>query len=307
MRKLLLFLLSAAILLFPSPVDAKTAKKKPTFRAVDNVPSAPGAAWAQDRVNQPWDKLDGRTLAGAQMGSGITVYVIDTGVGSGDCHGHGSFMASLVNSPSYGIATLATVVGVKALDCNGTGTLAQVIAAVRWVDANAEYSSSIVNMSLGGNASPELDAVVNALAVKMPVVVAAGNESTDACFRSPARAKSAITVAAMTKNHLRSIFSNWGKCVDIWAPGSAIDGLDRFGNPMAASGTSPATALVSAAIAYIADRDNSTTMQAALTVMKESSDIIIIDGRTNGVKPYVLWIRDNPYRWIRTVYPSSLN
>jgi len=307
MKKFLLLLLSVAMLLFPSPVDAKTARKKPTFRAVDNVPSAPGDAWAQDRVNQPWDSLDGRTLAGAQMGSGITVYVIDTGVGADDCNGHGSFMGSLINSPSYGIATLATVVGVKALGCNGIGTLAQVIAAVRWVDANAEYSSSIVNMSLGGNASPELDAVVNELAKKMPVVVAAGNEATNACFRSPARAKSAITVAAMTKNHLRSMFSNWGRCVDIWAPGSAIDGLDRFGNPMAASGTSPATALVSGAIAYIADRDNSSTMQAALTVMRESSDIIIIDGRTNGVKPYVLWIRDMPYRWIRTVYPSSLN
>lgn len=307
MKKLFLFLLSAAILLFPSPVDAKTAKKKPTFRAVDNVPSAPGAAWAQDRVNQPWDKLDGRTLAGAQMGSGITVYVIDTGVGADDCNGHGSFMASLVNDVSYGIATLAAVVGVKALGCDGIGTLDQVIAAVRWVDANADYSSSIANMSLGGNASSELDAAVNALAKKMPVVVAAGNESTDACLRSPARAKSAITVAAMTKNHLRSIFSNWGKCVDIWAPGSAIDGLDRFGSPMSASGTSPAAALVSAAIAHIADRDNSITMQAALTMMKESSDIIIIDGRTKGIKPYVLWVRDSPYRWIRTVYPYSLN
>ena len=174
MKKIFLFLLSAAILLFPPPVDAKRAKKKATFRAVENVPSVPGAAWAQDRVNQPWDRLDGRTLAGAQMGAGITVYVIDTGVGVGDCNGHGSFMASLVNSPSYGIATLATVVGVKALGCNGIGTLAQVIAAVKWVDANAEYSSSIVNMSLGGNASPGLDAVVNALAKKMPVVVAAG-------------------------------------------------------------------------------------------------------------------------------------
>ena len=307
MKKALLLLVSVAILLFPSPVDAKTAKKKPRFRAVENVPSVPGYGWAQDRVNQPWDKLDGRTLAGAQMGSGITVYIIDTGVGADDCHGHGSFMASIVNSPTYGIAAASTIVGVKALDCTGSGTLEQVIAAVRWVDANAEYSSSIVNMSLGGAASPELDAVVNALAVKMPVVVAAGNESTDACFRSPARARSAITVAAMTKNHLRSIFSNFGKCVDIWAPGSAIDGIDRFGNPMTASGTSPATALVSGAIAYIADRDNSSTMQAALTIMKESSDIIIIDGRTNGVKPYVLWVRDVPYRWIRTVYPSSLN
>lgn len=307
MKKFLLPILSVAILFFPSPVGAAAAKKKATFRAVDNVPSLSGGGWAQDRVNQPWDSLDGKTLAGAPMGAGITVYVIDTGIGASDCHGHGSFMASLINSASYGISSLANVVGIKALGCDGTGTLAQVITAVQWVDAHAEYSSSIVNMSLGGNASPELDAVVNALAVKMPVVVAAGNESTDACTRSPARARSAITVAAMTKNHLRSIFSNWGKCVDIWAPGSAIDGLNKLGEPMTASGTSPATALVSSAIAYIADRDNSSTMQAALTIMKESSDIIIIDGRTNGVKPYVLWVRDVPYRWIRTVYPSSLN
>jgi subtilisin family serine protease len=307
MKKFWLFFVSVAILFFPSPVDAAAAKKKATFRAVDNVPSASGGGWAQDRVNQPWDSLDGKTLAGAPMGAGITVYVIDTGVGTNDCHGHGSFMASLINSASYGISSLANVVGIKALGCDGTGTLAQVITAIQWVDAHAEYSSSIVNMSLGGNANPELDAVVNALAVKMPVVVAAGNESTDACTRSPARAKSAITVAAMTKNHLRSIFSNWGKCVDIWAPGSAIDGLNKLGDPMTASGTSPATALVSAAIAYIADRDESTTMQAALTIMKESSDIVIIDGRTNGVKPYVLWVRDAPYRWIRTAYPSSLN
>lgn len=307
MKRTLLLVISVAMLLFPASVDAKTVKRKATFRMVDNLPSAFGSGWAQDRVNQPWDRLDGKTLAGAQMGAGITVYVIDTGIGASDCHGHGSFMASIINSSSYGIAALANVVSVKALDCTGTGTLQQVISAIRWVDANAEYSSSIVNMSLGGAASPELDAVVNALAVKMPVVVAAGNEATDACVRSPARARSAITVAAMTKNHLRSMFSNWGKCVDIWAPGSAIDGLDKNGKPMTASGTSPATAIVSAAIAYIADRDNSTTMQAALTMMRESSDLIIIDGRTKGVKPYVLWIRDTPYWWTRTVYPSSLN
>lgn len=300
------FVLALCLLLFAVPVSAKTkAKAKPYGVKYAWSAYAYTDGWAQDRLNQSPVDLDGRMTAG-EFGVGITVYVIDTGVGSSDCNGHGTFIANSIVGKEYGIAKAAKIISVKVLDCSGLGTTQGVIDGVNWVYANADPETSVVNMSLGGPADAGFDAAVNRLAVRMPVVVAAGNGGTDACKTSPARASKAITVGAIMPMNFRPFFSNWGKCVDIWAPGDSVDGIGKDGERVNLSGTSMAAGLVSASIAYLADRDDTTTMAAALTMFKESSNRPVVFGNSPRPRPYVLWLREQKGGWLRTDSPSVL-
>lgn len=292
------------LFVFAAPVSAKVKSKPYGIKYAWSAYSYTDG-WAQDRLNQSPVDLDGKMVSG-EFGAGITVYIIDTGVGSSDCNGHGTFIANSVISEEYGIAKAAKIVSIKVLDCNGIGTMQDVINGVNWVYQNADPLSSVVNMSLGGPADSALDAAVNRLAVRMPVVVAAGNGGTDACKSSPARATKAITVASIMPMNFRPLFSNWGKCVDIWAPGDSVDGISKDGEHIKLTGTSMSAGLVSASIAYLADRDNSTTMQAALTMFKESSNRPVVFGNSPRPRPYVLWLREQKGGWLRTDYPSAL-
>jgi len=285
-----IFSLAFAILLIFAPT-VEAAQKK-TFRAVKTWQQSGLSGWALDRINQKSTTLDGITILSASRGNGITVYVIDSGVGQDDCYGHGTVVASMIAGQQYGIADAAEVVSVKALDCNGYGTEQAVADAVNWVRLNADPDTSVVNMSLGGPVSTVVDTAVSRLAALMPVVAAAGNSSTSACNMSPARVPAAITVAAFDQYNSRSIFSNFGSCVDIWAPGSAIDGIDMSGKRVQWSGTSMAAALVSGSIAYIADRDKTTTLEAAQTLQLQASRPYFLDARLNGRAAYAVWIRD---------------
>lgn len=282
----------ALVLVTSFPVDASAANESKRFRAVKTFKQEYKENWALDRINQVRWKLDGKKLNNSQLGAGITIYVIDTGVGQDDCHGHGTVVASMASGDLYGVAPLSDAVSVKALDCDGSGSASDVIKAVKWVQMNADPESSVVNMSLGGNKNESVDSAVSILAEIIPVVVAAGNESTDACHRSPARVPAAITVAGYDRNNLRSIFSNFGTCIDIWAPGTAIDGIEKDGSRVQWSGTSMSTALVSGAIAFIASRDSITTKQAAAVMMSEASRPYLIDARLVGVSAYAVFLRD---------------
>jgi subtilisin family serine protease len=271
--------------------EANAAKKK-SFRAVKTWNQGYKENWALDRINQVHWRLDGSVLQTQGAGEGITIYVIDTGVGSDDCNGHGTVVASIAAGSEYGVAPSSDVVSVKALDCDGAGTAQDVIAAVEWVSENANPDSSVVNMSLGGPLRPSVDTAVAELSAIMPVVVAAGNESSNACNRSPAGVPEAITVAGYDRNNLRAIFSNYGSCVDIWAPGSAIDGIDKIGARVQWSGTSMSTALVSGAIAFIASKNNMTTKEAADLMMQKAARPYLIDARLNGKSAYSLLLGD---------------
>jgi subtilisin family serine protease len=191
--------------------------------------------------------LDEKITRGG-TGAGVSAYVIDTGVysasvefgdrvasgftafsdgnGSNDCHGHGTHVAGTVGGSTYGFATEATIIPVRVLDCNGSGSTAGIVAGINWIiEHHVAGVPAVANMSLGTNSGIDVainDAVARGVADGITFVVAAGNSYSDACSFSPSSAASAITVGATDKYDSFADFSNRGSCVDILAPGVKI-------------------------------------------------------------------------------------
>src|ERR1044072_8962868 len=228
-----------------------------------------GATWGLDRIDQRDRPLNG-TYVYNHTGSGVRAYIIDTGIrtthtqfggrasavfdafgGNGqDCNGHGTHVAGTVGGSTYGVAKSVMLRAVRVLDCSGSGPTSGVIAGVDWV-TNNHISPAVANMSLGGGASSALDTAVNNLANSgVPIAVAAGNSSTDACTQSPARAANAITVGSTTTSDARSSFSNFGTCLDIFAPGSGI--LSSWFSSDTATATLSGTSMASPHVAGVA-------------------------------------------------------
>ncbi|VFM96247.1 MAG: serine protease [Candidatus Kentron sp. G] len=159
-------------------------------------------------------------------------------------------MTGTIGGSTYGVAKNVTLHGVRVLDCSGSGNYSGIIAGVDWVTANGQ-TPAVVNMSLGGSRYPPLDsAITSAIAQGVPYVVAAGNDDADACSTSPARVSDAITVASSTSSDERSYFSNYGDCVDIFAPGSNI--VSAYHTSDTATATLSGTSMASPHVAGIA-------------------------------------------------------
>lgn len=167
-----------------------------------------------------------------------------------DCNGHGTHVAGTVAGSRYGVARKATVHAVRVLDCQGSGASSGVIQGVEWLTKNAT-TPAVANMSLGGGASDALDeAVRNSIAAGIFYVVAAGNDDSDACNSSPARLKEALTIGSTDRQDRRSGFSNKGKCVDLFAPGSDIS--SAWHSSDSASKTISGTSMASPHVAGVA-------------------------------------------------------
>jgi subtilisin family serine protease len=260
-------------------------------------------AWGIDRIDQRSLPLT-TTYYYSARGTNVAAYVMDTGIyaahldfngrvqpgvteiGSGDgrtdCNGHGTHVAGTIGGQYYGVAKNVALFPVRVLDCDGNGVDSKIIAGMDWIKANHSSNPSIVNMSLGGEFSQAFnDAVQGLVDANLPVVVAAGNEHVDACSESPSSTPSAITVAASTRTDGAASFSNYGPCVDIYAPGveitsdvpGAMDGqfwVNEY------SGTSQAAPHVTGVAAlYLEKHPTATPAQvaAAITAMSSKSKI----------------------------------
>ena len=204
--------------------------------------SAP-SSWGLDRVDQRKLPLS-TSYTYTATGAGVSVYIIDTGIrtthvefggravgayssvkgkaSTDDCHGHGTHVAGTVGGSTYGIAKGVKLYAVRVLDCDGSGSYSAVIAGIDWVTAHRQLPA-VANMSLGGGKSQPLnDAVQGSIAAGVTYAVAAGNSNYDACSFSPASAPAALTVGATTRLDAQAYYSNWGTCVDLYAPGDSI-------------------------------------------------------------------------------------
>jgi subtilisin family serine protease len=229
--------------------------------------------WGLDRIDQRTAKLS-RSYAYTSA-SDVTAYVIDTGVRvahqefggrarngydfvnedkvAEDCNGHGTHVAGTIGGATYGVAKDVKLVALKVLGCDGSGKFSDFIAAVDWVTANAKLPA-VANMSIGGDVSKTLDAAVNrSIAKGVTYAIAGGNENKNACKFSPGGTPDAITVGAVDKADKRASFSNYGTCLDLFAPGVNIQSAGKGSNTAvkSMSGTSMAAPHVAGAAALV--------------------------------------------------------
>jgi len=249
----------------PQAIEGIRHNPNVDFVERDGIMQATVGSWGLDRIDQRNLPLDGSFTPGGD-GSSVQAWILDTGIDYGridqfdarfdkskdwdfvdndndasDCHGHGTHVAGTVGSKDYGVANGVTIIGIRVLNCQGSGSYSGVIAGIDYVAANATVPA-VANMSLSGSTSSSVNLAIKKAVNDAHVVfaVAAGNDNISACNRSPASAPEAITVGSTTSSDSRSSFSNYGTCVDLFAPGSSIISTLMGGGIGTKSGTSMA-------------------------------------------------------------------
>lgn len=264
-------------------------------------------SWGLDRIDQVNLPLSSAfQYSNVDQGNGVKAYVIDTGVlrthqefkgriesgfgaisdgrGSNDCDGHGTHVAGTIAGKTVGIARAATIVPVRVLDCEGSGYLSDVLSGINWVISNhSSNTPAVANLSLGYSDAVEvMDEAVQALISDgILAIVAAGNDGINACDASPARTPDAITVGATNQWDERTFWSNYGSCVDIFAPGGTdyLNGQDIYSAGISSSrsyaemsGTSMAAPHVAGVAArYLSVHPRQTPAQVSAAILTSAS------------------------------------
>lgn len=307
------------------------------------------AVWGLDRIDQHILPFSG-TYGYGYTGKGVNVYVIDTGIRSthkqfggratkdydvigdgqngNDCNGHGTHVAGTIGGTTFGVAKGVRIHAIRVLNCQGNGLASGVIAGLNYVGSHA-VKPAVASMSLGGSAYAPLDTAVNNLINKgVVVVVAAGNNGANACSYSPARVPNAITVGATSYDDSRAYYSNYGSCLDIFAPGSYITSAwntsDTATNTI--SGTSMATPHVSGVVALYLQTHPSDSVASVVSAIKSQATTGMVTGAGSGSPNRLLyslvnreyyntailvsprsWITDNSptFKWGRVTYATK--
>ncbi|WP_164234476.1 S8 family peptidase [Microbacterium hydrocarbonoxydans] len=268
-----------------------------TFHALDEQVSPPN--WGDDRIDQRSLPLDQKYSYPASAGEGVNVYIVDTGIRSThsefagrirpgydavtaggtaqDCNGHGTHVAGTAVGSTYGVAKKATVYPVRVLNCEGSGSSADIIEAIEWLTENA-VKPATANYSIGCSSacsSPATDqAVKNLIASGVSWVQAAGNSNDDACRYSPQLVPEAITVGNSTRTDAKASSSSWGSCLDVWAPGTSILSSWYTGDTATytATGTSMASPHTTGASAlYLGEHPQATPAQVQAALVENST------------------------------------
>jgi aqualysin 1 len=271
------------------------------------------ATWGLDRIDQRGRTLN-NTYTTPSDGGGVTAYIVDTGIdptsgrfenrvgggttsitdggGTKDCNGHGTHVAGTVGSTTYGVAEDVTLVPVRVLNCSGSGSWSGVIAGLDWVAANHQAGQpAVANMSLGGPRNSSVDAAVDRVVSDgVTVAVAAGNDNRDACSFSPARVAGAITAGATDKADARASFSNYGTCVDLFAPGVSITSEWLSGGTNTISGTSMATPHVAGAAAVLLAQNPGLSPSAVAAALVQTSTTNVVTRAGKGSPNRLLFV-----------------
>lgn len=274
-------------------------------------------AWGLDRIDQRQLLLD-RAYSYTATGSGVNAYIMDSGIryshnefesratlgidlvrlypddtydiddpdieDGGDCNGHGTHVAGTVGGKLYGVAKSVNLISVRVFSCRGSSSYSRIIQGVDWITENA-VQPAVVNMSLGGPAYDLIDtAIENSIASGINYALSAGNQNHDACNNSPARTPSALTVGASMIDNQRASFSNFGDCLDLYAPGSKITSASHLDDSSVRemNGTSMAAPHVAGLAALYLERNNGATPAQVHTSVLENTTRNVISNVPSG-------------------------
>lgn len=276
------------------------------------------AVWGLSRIDERSLNSTANSYSYTTTGAGVTAYIIDSGIfkhgdfssrllpgytsiqdgrGTDDCDGHGTHVAGTVGGNTYGVAKGVSLVPVRVLDCNGSGSWSGVIAGLDWIRSAANphgKTKAVANMSLGGGVSTSVNAAVASLVKSgITVVVAAGNSNRDACRFSPASERTAFTVGATDSNDARASYSNIGVCLDIFAPGTGITS-SWIGSATATStisGTSMASPHVAGVVARYLQSATNTAPESVMAEIRTQATLGKVKSAGKG-SPNLLLFRD---------------